>query len=115
MDSTWVQLAADKRASISKSIPPEWLIQEPPKDDNVFEFPKTSGLLSAEELQLTESSATELVTKMAEGKLKSVDVTLAFCKRAALWYPQAHQLTTDYRRIVCMNSSRRRLLHRLEN
>jgi amidase len=124
MDSTWEQLAADKRASISKSIPSEWLIREPPKDDNVFEFPKTSGLLSAEELQLTESSATDLVTKMAEGKLKSVDVTLAFCKRAALaqqlvrfilWYPQAYQLTTDYRRIVCMNSSRRRLLHRLEN
>jgi amidase len=84
MGSNWEQLAADKRSSISNSIPSEWMIRDLPKDDNVFSYPKTSGLLSAQELELTESSATELVAQLAEGKLKSVDVTLAFCKRAAL-------------------------------
>jgi amidase len=84
MSSSWEQLAADKRSLISKSIPSEWLIKDLPKDDNIFDYPKSSGLLSAQELELTESTATELVAQLAEGKLKSVDVTLAFCKRAAL-------------------------------
>lgn len=84
MSSHWEQLAADKRARIASTIPSEWLIRDLPSDDNVFGFPKASGLLSAREIELTESSATELVAQMAEGKLKSVDVTLAFCKRAAL-------------------------------
>ncbi|KAH6862570.1 acetamidase [Alternaria alternata] len=89
MTSSWEELAADKRTRIASTIPSEWLIRDLPSDDNVFEFPKASGLLSAREIELTESSATDLVAQMAEGKLKSVDVTLAFCKRAAL----AQQLT----------------------
>jgi amidase len=84
MSSNWEELAADKRSRIVDSIPSEWLIQNLPTDDNVFEFPKTSGLLSPRELELTESSATELVAQLAQGKLKSVELTLAFCKRAAL-------------------------------
>lgn len=55
-------------------------------------FPSENGLLSAEELQITNSSATDLTKKLAVGQLKSVDVTLAFCKRAAL----AHQLVSLY-------------------
>jgi len=51
-------------------------------------YPKESGIMSAEELAITESSATDLVAQMAAGKLTSVVVTTAFCKRAAL----AHQL-----------------------
>lgn len=51
-------------------------------------FPEKSGILSADELRITTLSATDLVTYLARGELKSVDVTLAFCKRAAL----AHQL-----------------------
>lgn len=51
-------------------------------------FPKESGIMSEEELKITESSATDLVHQMASGKLTSVAVTTAFCKRAAL----AHQL-----------------------
>jgi amidase len=39
-------------------------------------------------LAITESTAVDLVSEMAAGKLTSVAVTTAFCKRAAL----AHQL-----------------------
>ncbi|KAF2833502.1 acetamidase [Ophiobolus disseminans] len=85
----WKDLAADKRSRISKSIPSDWVIQDVPKSDSVFDYPKTSGIFSAQELELTNSTATELVAKLAKGELKSVDVTLAFCKRAAL----AQQLT----------------------
>ncbi|KAF3386419.1 Acetamidase [Penicillium rolfsii] len=88
MASQWEQLAADKRARINDSIPKEWRIKELPAEDSVFDFPAKSGLLTDHELSITESSATDLVQQLAEGKLKAVEVTIAFCKRAAL----AHQL-----------------------
>jgi amidase len=84
----WQEVAADKKSRIANSIPPEWRIASLPSDSNVMGYPKTSGILSDEELHITESSATDLVAKLAVGKLTSVAVTTAFLKRAAL----AHQL-----------------------
>ena len=88
MAGSWHERAADKRRRIDQSIPDAWKIESPPIGDSVFDFPGKSGLLSAKELTITESTATDLVKKLATGELKSVEVTLAFCKRAAL----AHQL-----------------------
>jgi amidase len=88
MASSWEEQAAEKRTRIENSIPPEWIIQDLPSGDSVINFPSKSGHLSPQELEITNSSATDLVKKLATGDLKSVDVTLAFCKRAAL----AHQL-----------------------
>lgn len=84
----WEEIAADKRARIAASIPPEWRITSPPSDSNVMGYPKTSGIMSDKELSITESSATDLVAQLAAGELTSVAVTTAFLKRAAL----AHQL-----------------------
>ncbi|CEJ56060.1 Putative Acetamidase [Penicillium brasilianum] len=88
MTSKWEELAADKRTRINESIPEEWRIKELPAGDCFFDFPAKSGLLSDQEISITESSATDLVQQLAHGDLKAVDVTIAFCKRAAL----AHQL-----------------------
>nr|BAB84516.1 acetamidase [Monascus purpureus] len=88
MTATWEERAADKRHRIEQSIPAEWKVKSLPTADSVFDFPEKSGLLSEKEREITQSSATDLVAKLAKGELKSVDVTLAFCKRAAL----AHQL-----------------------
>jgi amidase len=85
---SWEKTAVEKRARIEASIPQEWRIKTKPTEDSVMNFPQTSGIMSAEELAITESSATDLVAQMAAGKLTSVAVTTAFCKRAAL----AHQL-----------------------
>lgn len=46
--------------------------------------PYESGIMTAEELAWTEKDATELLRLISEGKLKSYDLTLAFCKRAAI-------------------------------
>lgn len=92
MSTTWEHLAAEKRGCIDKSIPSEWKISQPAQA-SVMDVPANSGILSAEELKITESTATELVNKLAKGKLRAVDVTLAFCKRAAL----AHQLVSFLR------------------
>nr|AAK29061.1 acetamidase [Aspergillus rugulosus] len=89
MPQSWEELAADKRARLAKTIPDGWKIQTLPAEDSVIDFPKKSGILSEAELKITEASAADLVAKLAAGQLTSVEVTLAFCKRAAI----AQQLT----------------------
>ena len=84
MGASWEQTAAEKRQRLAETIPHEWKLKDSPTGDSFFDVPESSGLLSAQELEITASSATDLVTKLAQGQLKSVDVTLAFCKRAAL-------------------------------
>lgn len=70
------------------------LIRNPPK--NVTSIPRSCGLLSAEEIEITEKyDAVSLTKAIAESKLTSVDVVKAFAKRAVI----AHQLTgclTDF-------------------
>ncbi|KAF7713053.1 Acetamidase [Penicillium ucsense] len=88
MAPSWQELAADKQKRINDSIPQEWRITELPSGDSVFDFPAKSGILSTRELEITEATASDLVQQLAQGKLKAVEVTVAFCKRAAL----AHQL-----------------------
>lgn len=80
----WQAIAAEKKSQLEASIPQEWRIKTLPTDDSVMSFPKSSGILTQEELSITESSATELVQDLASRKLSSVAVTTAFCKRAAL-------------------------------
>jgi amidase len=88
--TTWQEIAADKKARIQDSIPKEWRLKSPVPESqlSVMDYPRQSGILSPEELAITGSSAVDLVSQMARGKLTSVSVTTAFCKRAAL----AHQL-----------------------
>jgi amidase len=84
----WQKIAEDKKARIATSIPEEWRIKFLPTDDSVMLYPSQSGIMSSDELAITESSAVDLVAGLATGKLTSVAVTMAFCKRAAI----AHQL-----------------------
>lgn len=89
---TWEEIGARKRAALLASIPKEWIIPQellpPASQDDVTSWPEQSGWFTAEELAITDLTASELVPKLASGTLKSVDVTKAFCKRAAA----AHQL-----------------------
>ncbi|PWI66506.1 hypothetical protein PCL_04919 [Purpureocillium lilacinum] len=81
---SWEERVADKKSRLEKTIPPEWRIKTPPTGDSFMSYPKESGILSNDELAITESNATDLVRKLADGELTSVAVTTAFCKRAAL-------------------------------
>lgn len=79
-------------AAISSHIPEAWylpqeLVDNPPKD--VSNIPSTCGLLSAEELEITEQyDATSLAEAIATRRFTAVTVIKAFIKRAAI----AHQL-----------------------
>jgi amidase len=94
---TWQELAAEKKARQTASIPKEWLIT-PPADDvlDVTDVPAKCGLLSARDLEITTiSDVTILLQKLATGEWLSVEVTTAFCKRAII----AHQVVrsiTDF-------------------
>ncbi|KAK0384694.1 hypothetical protein NLU13_7172 [Sarocladium strictum] len=89
---SWEVLAAQKQKELFSSIPAEWRVPgdllPPASQDDVTDWPETSGWLTAQEVSITSLDATTLVGQLTAGKLKSVDVVRAFCKRACA----AHQL-----------------------
>ncbi|KIW74080.1 hypothetical protein Z517_12490 [Fonsecaea pedrosoi CBS 271.37] len=97
MGEHWSDLVAKKRAAEAKAIPAEWRLApsilesvNADSDISVLEVPATCGLLTPKELEITEKyDAVDLIAKMAAKELSAVEVTQAFCKRAAV----AHQVT----------------------
>lgn len=88
----WTEIALEAQTLRDASIPKEWLLPIIPSPDvvNVMDVPYTCGLLTPEELQWRDKTAAELLELLHSGTLKSYDLTLAFCKRAAI----AHQLVS---------------------
>jgi amidase len=96
MGKKWEEIAQAKRDTLKLTIPNEWLIPEnikPPDNQlDVTRFPQESGWFSPKELEITSSSATDLLGKLATGEWSSEEVTSAFCKRASaaqqlvLWF-----------------------------
>ncbi|KAJ5280799.1 general amidase-B [Penicillium angulare] len=85
----WQELVAQKRDECQQKIPQEWIV--PTEFLNAtphpleYDIPRRCGLLSDLELDITENySAAQLLTKLAVGDVSSLDVTTAFCKRAAI-------------------------------
>lgn len=101
----WAALISVKRAANADKIPKEWTLPEDVLSKisqnatfGVLDVPRTCGILSSEELKLTENyDATELTSLLREGKVKSRDVVQAFCKRAAI----AHQIVSI--KHLCLN------------
>jgi hypothetical protein len=94
MAHTWQAKADALIAERDAKIPKEWLLAPDvakaahPRVLSVF---ADSGLLTPGELEITDfkNDATSLLARLANGSLSAVQVTLAFCKRAAI----AQQLT----------------------
>ena len=103
MASTWQAISKRKKEEQWSRIPPEYRLKSIPSDlTSVLHVPRTCGLLTAEELAITEQyDATALAEAIRLRSLKSVDVARAFCKRAAI----AHQLVRD--RPVTIDAKRR--------
>jgi amidase len=86
--ASWQERAADKRAQLQASIPSAWLLPAstlaaPPSD--VRSIPRSSGILTQLELQITEEDdAGMILYKICSREWSSEQVTLAFCKRAAI-------------------------------
>jgi len=88
----WKQLIDEKRKSNFEKIPKEWRLSsevlakvESNADANVLSIPTSCGVLTPKEVEITESAdATEVLQRLAKGEWSSYEVTLAFCKRAAI-------------------------------
>jgi amidase len=67
-------------------IPSEWILKSPPPEDvlDVTGIPASCGVLTADEIKITETDAQELVEKLKKRALSAFEVTQAFCKRAAV-------------------------------
>lgn len=84
-------VAAAKQAARDARIPAQWRLapeQIPgPEVVDVTGFPAKCGLLSPREVEITETEAVDLLEKLhsaSEDAWTAVDVTTAFCKRAAI-------------------------------
>jgi amidase len=84
MSVHWKERVADKRRRQQEAIPDDWRISAPGADVlNVTAVPENCGLLSAEELEITNTADVAiLLEKLASGAWSSVQVTTAFYKRA---------------------------------
>ena len=99
-EPAYVAIAQRKQAELAAAIPAQWKlpaqtisagmltpaesITEGPRQYgrvNVMEIPRTCGLLTSKELEITEKyDIRALVLAMTEGKLKVEDVVQGFCK-----------------------------------
>jgi amidase len=90
---SWQEIAANKKQEQTNKLPKEWLIAVPPDSRlNVLSVPRECGLLSAGEIEITESSVDDLLRKLARKEWTSVQVTSAFYKRAII----SHQVVRPY-------------------
>lgn len=91
MASDWQSIATATQQAILDSIPQMWRLSPKDKDPSVTDkrtIPRSCGLLPEKQLEITETTATELLEKLRTRALSSVEITEAFCARAAI----AHQL-----------------------
>ncbi|KAF5252847.1 hypothetical protein FANTH_2171 [Fusarium anthophilum] len=86
----WQDIAQESQAKVLNSIPNRWRLDVNQYQDlkDVTNVPYTCGLLTEEQLRITELTATEIVKKLKTRELKAVQVLEAFAGRAAI----AHQL-----------------------
>ncbi|KAJ5637117.1 Amidase [Penicillium lividum] len=95
--NSWQEKAARKREENADRIPSEWRVSDQfmakfdaPLSDHKNDLIRAgavreSGILTDHELKITEEySVTDLISALANGSLTSVEVTLAYCKRAAV-------------------------------
>jgi len=86
-EKNWEKIAGAKREALASSIPQEYRVpqqQLPPESQlDVTGWPKESGWFTPEELEITGSTATQILRQIASKSWSSEKVTRAFCKRAA--------------------------------
>lgn len=88
---TWQEVAAKRSHDINSKIPDEWLLSgNVLKSHKPMDLPRESGILSSRELDITELRAVDILAAIRERRISAVEVTRAFCKRAAI----AHQVVS---------------------
>lgn len=102
-EPNWRSQGAAKRQATLDTIPEKWRLQDPIPP--ATEVPDVTGpyiqqYLSKREIEITESDAVDIAAQTTSGNWSAVEVTEAFCHRAAL----AHQLVCPYPDINSANT-----------
>ena len=87
---SWETIRTEAQARVLESIPARWRL-DPQKYrslKDVTSVPYTSGILTDDQLKITELTVVEIVKRLESRELKAVQVLEAFAARAAI----AHQL-----------------------
>lgn len=87
MAQTYKEVSAIAQKRRDDALDAFWTIPEVKEDElpnDLRGFPKTSGLLSAQELEIVNTDAPTLLQQIKERKLSSVTITTAFCKAAVI-------------------------------
>jgi amidase len=103
----WQEIAAAKKDEQASRIPAEWrlsdeVLKAAEKTVDLRPLAASCGLLTAKELEITDGKydATELAAEIAKGTYTAVEVTTAYCKRAAI----AQQLLNCLTEICFLNA-----------
>ncbi|KAF2218468.1 amidase signature domain-containing protein [Elsinoe ampelina] len=90
-EAAYLSIRARKLAQRHASIPEEWRLPRPPRPPptadrtDVRDVPRTCGVLTAEEISITEmGDATALLGEIGRGRWSVREVVGGFCKRAAV-------------------------------
>lgn len=103
----WQALVDQKLIDRASRIPPAWKLSSdltelvrPDASTSAFDLLRRTALLSPREIEVTETySAESLVELLATRQITSLEVTTAFCKRAAI----AQQLVRLLLALSCFN------------
>jgi amidase len=91
MTREWKDIALEKREAILAAIPSEWRIDAPTAEEvKDITGSYIEQYLEPKEIEITNTDAIGIVDKAKSGAWSAVEITRAFCHRAAL----AHQLTS---------------------
>lgn len=92
--SPWQEAAEAKRQAILEAIPKKWRMERIPPVEKQVDV--TGGYihqyLSPQEIEITEADAVAIASHTTLGEWSAVEVTEAFCHRAAI----AHQLVCPF-------------------
>lgn len=85
-DKTYVDISRAKCEQRDRLIRDEWRISKKLSlGNNILQVPKTCGILTEREISITEDNdAVDIVEKIRQQELTAEEVTVAFCKRAAI-------------------------------
>lgn len=82
----YLEIARSKREHRQRRIPKAWLLsQDQLQSSDIRNVPKHCGILDHREIHITQDcDAVDIVNGIANRSLSAKEVTIAFCKRAAI-------------------------------
>lgn len=94
LQQTWHEKAEAKRAKTKSKIPEEWTLNKDDlaaaKKQRQLSGPFIESFIDSRELEITSNDSVPLLAKIRSGHYTTLQVTKAFCKRAAI----AHQIVS---------------------